>query len=137
MELGHTVSVNEYNELRRKVGWEQIPDEQAAKGLANTTYTAVFRDNGRLAAMARMISDSGFVAFLTDVMVSPEYQGQGLGYKMIENIKTFINTNIKEGQSVMLHVMSAKGKEGFYLKCGFEERPSDRFGSGMSMRLAK
>jgi hypothetical protein len=37
-----------------------------------------------------------------------------------------------KGQKVYVNLMSAKGKEPFYKKFGFEERPNDKVGAGMT-----
>ena len=42
---------------------------------------------------------------------------------------------MKPGWKVTLNLNSAKGKEPFYKKLGFKERPNDEAGAGMSQWL--
>ena len=44
----------------------------------------------------------------------------------------FIKSNISEGQFAFVNLMAAKGKESFYSLFGFESRPNDKAGAGMT-----
>jgi len=44
---------------------------------------------------------------------------------------------IEKDQCVFVNLMSAKGRESFYEKSGFEIRPNDNLGAGMSQWLKK
>jgi len=46
-------------------------------------------------------------------------------------------TYIKKAQCVFVNLMSAKGREHFYEKFGFEIRPNDNLGAGMSQWIKK
>lgn len=67
----------EYNELRLSVEWPPITEGQAERGLAHTTFLVAARDGERIVGMGRMLFDFGYTAYLGDVIVRPEYQGQG------------------------------------------------------------
>jgi hypothetical protein len=41
--------------------------------------------------------------------------------------------NNHSGENTMTGLMAAKGKEPFYIPFGFTVRPSDEFGSGMTL----
>lgn len=70
---------DEYNELRLSVGFHSITEGQAQRGLEHTTFLTAVRDGGKIVAMGRMLFDFGYTAYLGDVIVRPEYQGQGIG----------------------------------------------------------
>ena len=57
----------------------------------------------------------------------PQYQGNGIGKRIMDDVITYIEENVASGSFVGL--MAAKGVSGFYGKYGFRERPSD--GPGM------
>ena len=73
------ISVSEYNKLRESVGWRQIDRQRAEKGLDNSYYTIAAYDEERAVGFARVIGDGGYMYLIADVMVDPQYQGQGIG----------------------------------------------------------
>ena len=78
-----------------------------------------------------IVSDQGYVVYIADVMVRPEYQRQGLGSLVVNQILDHIRSTLKPGYKIMISLMAAKGKEAFYEKYGFISRPNERFGCGM------
>ena len=75
------------------------------------------------------------MVYIADVIVVPEYQGQGLGRVVIEMLMTRIKADLKPGYRVMISLLAAKGKEAFYNKFGFVDRPNENFGCGMHQWL--
>lgn len=49
----------------------------------------------------------------------------------------YLHTYVHEGWGIMTVLVAAKGKEGFYKKLGFEERPNEQLGSGMSQWIRR
>lgn len=139
MDLQYTdkMTGEEYIELRLSVGWQPITERQAKQGLEHTTFLAAVRDNGRIIAMGRMLFDFGYTAYLGDVIVRPEYQGRGIGKKILETLIQRTMDSVAEGERVMFILGAAKNKEGFYEKLGFQKRPNESSGSGMSMWQTK
>ena len=131
IEYVNNISPEEYMELRKKVGWCEFPLEEAAAGINNSYMVLCARDNGRAVGVMRLLWDRGYIAFLSDVMVDPEYQGRGIGKVLIESSIQKIKNDIKPGYKVKLNLMAAKGKEAFYEKFGFSCRPNDKVGAGM------
>jgi ribosomal protein S18 acetylase RimI-like enzyme len=72
------------------------------------------------------------VFYIQDIIVRPEYQGLGLGTTIMQSVMAFIEKHAVPGTFIGL--MSAKGKEGFYHRLGFTERPSEDVGAGMELR---
>ncbi len=87
--------------------------------------------------MARVVGDGGYVFFICDVIVHPDYQSQGLGRKIIENVLGWLEDQVEEGETIMVNLMSAMNKEEFYGKLGFHKRPFGNHGSGMSRWISK
>lgn len=69
------------------------------------------------------------IYYIQDVMVLPEYQDQGIGKRLMDRIMEYLEDHKRKRLGVGL--MVAKGKEGFYGKYGFLERPNDSQGPGM------
>ncbi len=125
------ISPEEFMEMRKLVGFTLFPEEQAAEGLKHSSYICCLRKDGLPIAMGRMISDHGYVVYIADIIVRPEYQGQGLGSVVVHLILEHIRSTLKPGYKIMITLVSAKGKEEFYEKFGFISRPNERFGCGM------
>lgn len=136
MEYRETLGVADYHILREAVGWDKLCDEQALRGLCNSEYMISCYDDGRIVGAARVIWDGGYISFLSDVMVIPEYQRMGIGKHMVLMAIDYMRSQLKPGWKAKLVLFSAKGKEPFYRKLGFRERPNDEFGAGMDMWLA-
>lgn len=127
------VTVEEYQTFRKAVGWQLFGDEQAKAGIDHTYHTACIRQNEKAVAMARLLWDRGYTAYIADVIVLPEYQGQGLGRALLEDLFQYMKTTIPEGYRVMISLVAAKGKDKFYEKFGFVTRPNEVFGPGMHL----
>jgi predicted GNAT family N-acyltransferase len=124
------ITPEEYMEFRKAVGWSSFPIEQAAQGLKNS-YIFCLRKDGQAIALGRVIWDHGYVVYIADVIVLPEFQGSGYGRMVMEKIMTTINSWLKPDYKVMVTLVAAKGKEEFYEKFGFIKRPNENFGCGM------
>ena len=132
MTFAHTISIPDYNRLRASVEFITITRKRAEIALANSLYLIVARDGDTPVGMARVVGDGGYVFFICDVIVRPEYQGNGLGRQLIENVLGWLEGQVGENETIMVNLMSAMGKETFYEKLGFHRRPFGNHGSGMS-----
>lgn len=137
-----TLTVEQYNFLRAAVGWREVQADLAKKGLENSAIIIVanhINENGeeKVIGMARVITDYGYNVIISDVIVLPEYQSNGIGREILTRIMQYINENIAPGQTKLVYLMAAKSKEDFYKKFGFEQRPNDTLGCGMSQWIEK
>ena len=127
------IEPDEYMSMREAVGWGLFPLKEAEAGLSNS-YIWCLREkdeSGRPIGIARVIWDHGYVMYIADIIVIPEFQGNGLGRVLMETVMDFIHEQRKPGYKFMVSLCSAKGKEEFYKKFGFEVRPNDDVGAGM------
>jgi GNAT superfamily N-acetyltransferase len=79
IQYDSTISEKDYNRLRRSVGWDEIPPRTAQAGLDNSEYLISAVCGGEPVGMARIVSDGGYVRYIADVVVHPDYQGCGIG----------------------------------------------------------
>ncbi len=127
------MTADEYNERRLSVDWKPLTPGQAERGLAHTAFVVAARDGEKIVGMGRMLFDFGYTAYLGDVIVRPEYQGQGIGTMIVTALKDKVMEAAEPGDKIMFILGAAKGKEAFYEQFGFKKRPNDFNGSGMSM----
>ncbi|NMA26069.1 MAG: GNAT family N-acetyltransferase [Clostridiales bacterium] len=132
----NTITVEQYNSLRKAVGWNEIQEDLAERGLHNSAFLIVLANGGVPFGMARVITDYGYIVLISDVVVHPDYQGKGYGREIMEKVMEYINGSIAPGQMKMINLMAAQGKEGFYKKFGFLERPYEGKGAGMSQWIS-
>ncbi len=125
------ITAEEYMELRRKVGWCEFPLEEAQNGIDNAYMVVSAREDDKAVGVVRLLWDRGYIAFLSDVIVDPAYQGQGIGKRLVETCIEKIKTDMNPGYKVKMCLLAAKGKEQFYKKLGFDERPNENLGAGM------
>ena len=130
-------TLEEYKEMRRQVNFMVLSDRIAANALNNAFHITVVRDEGRAVGMIRVLSDGSYANFITDVMVIPEYQNRGIGTEMMRRTVEYMRSTISEGETIVLYLMSASGKEPFYKQFGFRTRPNEVWGAGMSQWLTK
>ena len=133
LEYSNRLSAKEYCELRSAVGWQPIIAEQAESGLVHSDFIIACRNEQGIVGCARIFWDKGYIAYLADVMVKPEYQRQGIGRRMVRECIDFVDRQRKDGWRIKIVIVSAKGKEPFYEKFGFEIRPNRNDGAGMQM----
>ncbi|MBQ9142063.1 MAG: GNAT family N-acetyltransferase [Lachnospiraceae bacterium] len=133
MEYTNDLTGEEYNHLREAVDWRPMTLGQAKRGLEHTTFLVVAREEGRAIAMGRALFDFGYTAYIGDVIVTPEYQGKGIGRHIVETLIQKVMEAAEPEDRLMFILGAAKGKEGFYEKLGFKKRPDDFSGHGMTM----
>ena len=136
--FGNKISVEDFNNLRKSVGWGEMEFKLASKTIENALFiiTAIFK--GKIIGLTRVSGDGGYTVLIQDVIVLPDYQNRGIGKELMSKAMAFINkTFIEKGQTIFVNLMSAKGRESFYEKYGFEKRPNDKFGAGMSQWIKK
>lgn len=130
-------SLEEYKEMRRAVNFMVLSDRIASNALNNAFHITTVRDNGRAIGMIRVLSDGSYANFITDVMVIPEYQHRGIGKEMMRRTIDFMYGTLEKGETIVLYLMSASGREPFYKQFGFRERPNEVWGAGMSQWITK
>ena len=90
-------------------------DPEKLRRAFENTHTVVFAYDGeKLVGMGRAISDGEYYSGVFDVVVLPEYQGQGIGKKMIN----VIHDRIPEETTILFTTI---GKEPFYEKFGYKK----------------
>ena len=123
IKLDYTITTDEFLEMVESVGWQTYHREQIEKALNNTMYMVKATIDGNLAGIGRVVGDYSIVCMLTDVCVKPEFQGNGIGLKIITELKRLIEENLKKGEKIQIELTPTFGNEPFYEKAGFKYDP--------------
>ena len=123
IQLDYFISIDEFLEMVESVGWKTYSRKQVGKALKNTMYMVKATVDGKLAGIGRVVGDYSVVCMLTDICVKPEFQGQGIGLKIILELKRLIEENISSGEKMQIELTPTAGNESFYEKAGFKYKP--------------
>ena len=121
----------EYIRLRQLVGWGMPAQSAIQPSLRNSLYCVCARSHGEIVGMARIIGDGGLVYYIQDVIVHPSRQGEGIGKRLMDRMMEYIRP--RAVQNTIVGLMAAKGKEPFYQRYGFDLRPNEKSGAGMTI----
>ncbi len=126
-----------YLSLRKQVGWKLLSSNQAVKAIQCSLYTVCVYENGNPVGMGRVIGDGAVICYIQDLLVIPEARNRQIGSEILRMLKEYVENLMEENTSMMLCLMSAKGREEFYIRNGFNSRPNDNLGPGMITFLQK
>ncbi len=124
----------EWEELRRTTNWGDRTTDEYRIALQGTLFGVCALDGQKIVAMARVVGDGALCFQIQDVIVDPSYQGKGIGTMVIEHLLEAIQTSALPNSSVYL--FASKGKEAFYRRFGFLDRPCEDCGPGMALCAA-
>lgn len=131
IKLENHFELEDYIKLRSLAGWADLDLDDIKNLIVNSDYMVAAKTSDRVLGIGRCISDLTHIFLLCDILVSPEYQGMGIGKMMVNHlIQTIKNDN--KGKNIRIYIMSLKGKEGFYKSLGFSEEAA----TGLSIILS-
>lgn len=132
----NSLTYQEYVSLRSSVGWNNFAEEQVAYSINNSAYNITVVDDNRTIAMGRLIGD-GIYYLLVDIVVNPEFQGKGIGSKIVDMLLAYVDNRTPTGGRASVQLIAEQGKEEFYIKRGFKIIPHGFCGSGMRKIIRK
>lgn len=116
--------IQEYWRLFDSTGWNvdyKFSIDELRKAIETCWYSISAYSGNILVGYGRIISDGVHHAFIVDLIVSPDYQGNGIGSKLLQNlIQKCTWHSIRD-----IQLFSAKNKFTFYERFGFEKRDED------------
>ena len=92
-------------------------------GLQNSLFSVCVILENKLIGCGRVIGDGGIYFYVQDIIVLPEFQGKGVGGRIMDAVMEFLKAHARDGAFVGL--MAAEGVSKFYERFGFKKRPSD------------
>ena len=126
-----------YMHLRKQVGWKMLSEKQAEMALKNCLFNVVAYLDGEPVGMGRIVGDGAVVCYVQDLVILPKVQGHGIGSKVLGRLVEYVESITQDGTEMMLCLMCAKGREGFYRQNGFMARPTPNLGPGMIQYIRK
>jgi len=115
--------------LRNKVGWGDLDTSLAEKSLEQSLFHITIYDDQQLIGMGRVVGDGAMYFYIQDVVVDPDYQKQGIGTVLMDTIEGYLRYTAEEGSTIGL--LASQGKEHFYARYGYIQRPNNTLGHGM------
>ena len=107
--------------------WGGAPTlEQTSLAMEHTLFRVSVYDGEKVIAMARMIGDMGLCYYIKDVIVRPEYQKQGIGRVLMDELLNFIGENGVIGTDIFVELCAMPDKIPFYEKLGFSANEAQR-----------
>lgn len=131
----NTISTEEFCRLRESVGFQKLTKEQAEIVLSNTSFIVNAVCDGKSVGIVRVLTDRLTDAYITDVIVSPDFQGGGLGRKLLDRVVADLKEISVSNVKLACSLYANPGKESFYEKFGFQKLPNDKYGYGMLLEL--
>jgi len=102
--------------LFQKINWKHRKAEEIEAAFRNSTSTIFIFKDEQVIAFGRVVGDGRYYAMLADIVVDPDYQGQGLGKYLV----TTLNNSLINYHFVNLS--AAPGADNFYKSMGWKKQ---------------
>ncbi|MCV2369680.1 GNAT family N-acetyltransferase [Roseateles oligotrophus] len=121
--LAELPAAEAFKSLYDTTGWGPASRDAAfyQAALAGSWRVRAAYAEGQLIGFVRAISDGHLHAFITEMIVRPEFQGQGVGAALLGAIMA----DCRAAGLSDIQLFCAKGKSAFYQRHGFVSRPAD------------
>ncbi len=118
--VDNILQAEDFVRLRIETEFAEIPLEHARKALQNglINVSAIYHDE--LVGMGRLVGDGAMYWYLQEIIIAPEFQRKGIGTMIVNHLVDYAKANSVTGHFTTIGGVSAKGKEPFYKKMGFE-----------------
>lgn len=112
-----TPSVETYQRLRHESGLSPKSDQAASRGLPASLFAVQVLHRGETVGMGRVIGDGGCFYQVTDIAVLPAHQGKGLGKRVMQAIREYLDAHAPE--SAYISLMADGEAHHLYAQFGF------------------
>ncbi len=118
--IDNILQAEDFVRLRTEAGFAEVPVEHARKALQNGLINVSAIYNDELVGMGRLVGDGAMYWYLQEIIVAPKFQKQGIGTLIVKHLIDYAKANSLTGTFTTIGGVSAKGKEPFYEKMGFD-----------------
>ena len=127
-KLEHFINAKDYLKLRAENGWNVIKEEQVKRAVNNSMFNISVFDNDNCIGIGRIVGDNVLKGMLTDIIVSKEYHGKGVGKLIVTTLINELTDKLKDGELFQLEASPTNGNRDFYIKCGLKYKPENQDG---------
>lgn len=127
-KLEYQINAKDYLKLRDDMGWKPIKEEQVREALKNSMINISVFDEYKCIGMGRIVGDNVLKGMLTDIIVSKEYHGRGIGKLIVTTLIQKLTDKLNEGDLFQLEASPTSGNRDFYVKCGLKYKPENQDG---------
>jgi ribosomal protein S18 acetylase RimI-like enzyme len=99
----------------KKVEWKNHTKDKLIKAFSNSEFVAIGYINNRIIVCGRVLTDGTFYAAIYDVVIDPDFQGQGYGKAIVQNLLSRLE------HISFVHLTATTGNEEFYRKLGLQK----------------
>lgn len=103
-------------DLFYKINWKQRKADEIELAFKNSTSSLFVFKGEQIIAFGRVVGDGRYYAMLADIVVDPDFQGQGLGKYLV----TTLNNQLINYHFVNLS--AAPGADKFYKSMGWKKQ---------------
>lgn len=107
---------NSVARLFAAVEWGKRESAELEAAFTASSHVRFAFKEDELVGFGRTVDDGKYYALIVDLVVSPEYQGMGVGSKILSDLKNSL------AGYCFTTLTSAVGKESFYLKQGWAKQ---------------
>lgn len=115
------LTAKDFIRLKVATGFRDRPIEQVEKALENNLFDVIAVCNDEVIGMGRLVGDGVMYWYLQEIIVLPEFQGKGIGTRIVDRLLEYIKDNTTPGTFVSIGLTAATGKDTFYEKFGFSK----------------
>lgn len=115
-------SLAEYRQLCESVGWGEIMNFAVAETALENSVTGVVAtaSDGRVVGMGRVVGDGAIYFYIQDIVVTPDFQKQGIGAALLAGLFEFLHDEAPAQSFIGL--FSVPEAVNFYKRFTFEQR---------------
>ena len=118
--VDNILQAEDFVRLRIEAVFVEVPVEHARKALQNGLLNVSAIYNGELVGMGRLVGDGAMYWYLQEIIILPNFQRKGIGTMIVNHLIDYAKANSITGKFTTIGGVSAKGKEPFYKKMGFD-----------------
>ena len=102
MEIKNYIVVEDYQKIRKEVGWNDLLDNQIKRAIDNSMLNVSVYENDECLGVGRIVGDGVLKGMLTDIMIPPRAQGKGVGKLIVTTLINQLEDMVQEGESFQL-----------------------------------
>jgi GNAT superfamily N-acetyltransferase len=105
-------------EIFEDVGWERRRPKETQQAFGKSSFVRIAYHKKMIVGFGRTVDDGKYYGLIVDLIVHPDYQGRGIGKRILQELRDEMNGFIFKT------LTAAYGKHEFYLQQGWKRQTS-------------